>query len=139
MKKKLLIAGLLFLCLTSFGQVMVGTYWTIEKTGLSEKLGSSKLNLNSDHTFTYNYSSGNSCWAWYNVYGKWETRFDTLVLTNSVGNYPEEETEARFYKIETILAISQKGEVKHKLTCLQNIERYNKKIFSGVSWGDFEN
>lgn len=89
----IVITALLLVNAPSFCQVQPGTYKvmidTTALTAYDTLMGTdfSSLVIRRKHTFTYKFNRSASCLLWYQADGKWETRKDTLILTDDVSNY----------------------------------------------------
>ena len=90
---RILIIILTLVTTTTLGQVKPGTYKLSSDT--IEVFGSkafSKLILNQDKTFKYEYRTSLSCFVWYDSEGKWDTEGNYVILTDSVrSEHPDNE------------------------------------------------
>lgn len=84
MKLGLLIFGLL-MSILSPGQVRPGTYELSSDTvGFGGSKTFSRLIVNADNTFEYEYRTTLSCLVWWDSSGKWELKENNLILHDSV-------------------------------------------------------
>jgi len=137
-----MIKTALLLSLPFFSQLFLWTGIYIPETKPWELREGSQLELRNDHSFTYNYRTSFSCWAWYDVHGNWEAKHDTLILENKVRVCYDISCDSlavvkRFYLVKS-LPITIQGELQSRLIFLPIYDRDYNDALSGESWGNFK-